>query len=93
MHTKYAVLVMMSGPHSLYFSRFQEAPENRTGWKPFIHHVTTVWKDSELSMCLSSPADGCAIRINEPFGAKHKFYGHLARGTSNQVIHQIQNTE
>lgn len=60
------------------------------GLEPFTHQKARVWTDCE-SVCLSQPAEGWSIWINEQFGAKHKYHRHLAIGTDNQVIHQIQN--
>lgn len=50
------------------------------------------WQLFELTVPhLSQRAEGHGIWINEQAGAKHKYHRHLAIGTDNQVIHQVQN--
>lgn len=52
--------------------------------------MSSVWSISEPAS-LSQPAEGRSIWINEQVGAEHKYHRHLAIGTEDQVIHQIQN--
>lgn len=63
------------------------------GEEPAWTHLSTKWQLFELTvrLPLSQRAEGHGIWINEQAGAKHKYHRHLAIGTDNQVIHQIQN--
>lgn len=63
------------------------------GEEPAWTHLSTKRQlfQPTVRLHLSQPAEGPGIWINEQVGAKHKYHRHLAIGTDNQVIHQIQN--
>jgi hypothetical protein len=59
-------------------------------WK----HLSTTWQLCELeseSVSFSQSAEDWTVWINEQFEAKCKYHRHLAIGTDNPVIHQIEN--